>query len=235
MKGFNMRRILVAATFSIALGIIAVLLLTGCGGDTKVEQTQTPQIPGDSSETLDKRIEELKNMEMTVEIVEDGKSTSKWTQKAGSWRYDDPSDKSIYIIYNNQQKKTWTVSDDTAMETSGSTESSYAGFSPAMIMSVYSMMPRTGGSDDTWEYNIPGVGKLTMEMKGPQGLPTRMTIEDTQSGETNVTEFKYSNVGSVPDSTFELPANVKVTTVNGTGGSIPDTSTSMMPPAGGSS
>jgi hypothetical protein len=230
MRGKLMATIVVAV-----FGLMAMLLGAGCGGETKVEQPQVPDVPGvnaNGDDTLDKRIEELKKLEMTVEIVEDGKSTSKWTQKNGSWRYDDPNDKTSYIIYNNQKQKTWVVSGDQATETSGSSEASYAGFSPAMIMSVYAMMPRTGGTDDTWEYNIPGAGKLSMEMKGPQGLPSKMVVEDAQTGKTNVTEFKYTNVGSVQDSTFELPANVQITPVSG-GSTYPGgTSTGMMPSGG---
>jgi len=220
-----------------AIVLLAALVASGCGDEAKVEQTQTLDLSkaAGMGDTLDQRLDELKKLEMTVEVVEDGTVTSKWTQKNGSWRYDDPSDPTSYTIYNDQKKKTWVVSGDTAYETSGDSESSYAGFSPAMIMSVYAMMPRTGGSDDTWEYSIPGAGKLTMEMKGPQGMPTKISTEDAQTGEKSVIEFKYSNVDNVPDSTFELPANIQIVSGSGSDITVPGASTNMMPPTSGSS
>ena len=229
-------RIKLMVTFIVAaLGMTGLMLLGGCGGDSSSQQPQASgPAANNSGDTLDQRIEALKKMEMTVEMIENGKSSGKWSQKAGSWRWDDPTDKTSYMIYNNQKKKTWVVNGDTATETSGESESLIAGYNPALVMSIYSMMPRTGGSGDTWEFSIPGAGKLTMEMNGPNGLPTKMTDEDAQTGKTTVTEFVYSNVGNVPDSMFELPANVKVTAVDSSGITPGGTSTrgsgtSMMP------
>ncbi|MHB9053583.1 MAG: hypothetical protein ACYC5F_06300 [Thermoleophilia bacterium] len=231
-----MRKKLVATFIAVAFGLAALLIMSGCGGDdSSSQQPQMSGLPGSNTgDTLDKRIEQLKQMEMTVEMIDDGQSVGKWSQKAGSWRWDDPTDKTSYTIYNNQKKKTWIVNGGSATETSGNSEAMVAGYNPAMIMGVYSMMPRTGGSDNNWEFSIPGAGKLTMEMNGPNGLPTKMTEEDAQTGKTTVTEFVYSNVGSVPDSTFELPSNVQVTPTGGTGAggtSVPGMSTNIVTPS----
>ncbi|MCL4472440.1 MAG: hypothetical protein M1455_00660 [Actinobacteria bacterium] len=213
-----MRKKIAATIFAVALGLAVLLLMGGCGGDDSSSQQPHSGLAGiNTGDTLDRRLEQLKQMEMTVEVVNDGQSSGKWTQKAGSWRWDDPTDKTSYMIYNSQKKKTWVVSGNSATETAGDSESLVSGYNPAMIMGIYSMMPRTGGSDNTWEFSVPGAGKLTMEMNGPEGLPTKMTSEDAQTGKTTVTEFKYSNVGNVPDSTFELPANIEIIPAGGTG------------------
>ncbi len=228
-KRFLLKILLVVA------GLLALSLLAGCGGDTKVEQPQAPDVAGmmnGSGDSLDVRIENLKKKEMTVEMITDGQSGGKWTQKDGSWRYDDPSDKTSYVIYNAQKKKTWVVNGNTAIESSGDSAQLYAGMNPAMMLGVYSMMPKTGGTDNNWEFSIPGVGKMTMEMNGPDGLPSKMSSEDASTGKTTVTEFVFTNVGNIPSSTFDLPSNVTVTQ-SGSGtstGMMPGgTSTSMMP------
>jgi len=231
-----MRKQLVV-TISVAVaGFLALLLWTGCGDEKKVEQPLLPEIPSDVSsagDSMDKRIEELKKMEMTVEIIEDGKSTGKWSQKDNNWRWDDANDKASYMIYNDQQKKSWVVNGDTAVESSGA-DNPGSSFNPATMLSAFAYLPSTNQSGDTWEFNMPGAGKLTMEFKGPEGLPSMMTQEDT-SGKKTVTEFKYTNVGNVKASMFEMPSNVKMMSGPGTNtimvpGGTGTTSSSMMNP-----
>jgi len=212
----------------IVVGLLALLLLAGCGEEKKVEQPQLQDLANMSTSTedgLNQRLDDLKKMEMTVEMVEDGKSSGKWTQKDNNWRRDDANDKTSYMIYNDQQKKTWVVNGDTAIESSGA-DNSGTSFNPATMLSAFAYLPSTNRSGDTWEFNMPGSGKLTIEFKGPEGLPSLMTEEDT-SGKKTVTEFKYTNVGNVPASMFELPSSVKVMSGNSNG-----TSTIMVPPGG---
>ena len=203
-------------------GLMTLLVWTGCGGNDNAQQAQNLLNTatngaggGTASDTLASQIDQLKQLEMTVEIVENGKPHGKWSQKNGSWRWDDANDPTSYIIYNNQRQKTWVVTGDKAVESTGSADQSYAAFNPALILGAYAYFPRTGGSGDTWEYNVPGQGKLTIEFKGPNGLPSQMVIEDATAGTTDTTVFNYTNVGSVPDSLFELPSNVKTKSVDG--------------------
>ncbi len=215
----------------IVVGLLALLLLAGCGEEKKVEQPQLQDLANMSTSTedgLNKRLDDLKKMEMTVEMVADGQSSGKWTQKDNNWRWDDASDKTSYMIYNDQQKKTWVVNGDTAVESSGA-DNSGASFNPATMLSAFAYLPSTNRSGDTWEYNMPGAGKLTIEFKGPEGLPSLMTEEDT-SGKKTVTEFRYTNVGNVKASMFELPSNVKVMSGDSYG-----TNTVMVPDGTGTS
>lgn len=220
----------------IVVGLLALLLLTGCGEETKVETPQVEDIanmPTGMEDGLSKRLDDLKKMDMTVEMIADGQSSGKWTQKGNNWRWDDANDKTSFMIYNDQQKKTWVVNGDTAIESSGA-DSSGAAFNPATILSAFAYLPSTNRSGDNWEYNMPGSGKLTIEFKGPQGLPSTMSEEDT-SGKKTVTEFKYTNVGNVPASMFELPGNVTMMSGDGTnnimvpGGTGTSSSTMMNP------
>ncbi|MHB1325454.1 MAG: hypothetical protein ACYDGS_06740 [Thermoleophilia bacterium] len=213
----------------IIVGLLALLLLAGCGDEKKADQPQLQDLVNTSTSTedgLNKRLDDLKKMEMTVEMVEDGKSSGKWTQKDNNWRWDDANDKASYMIYNDQQKKSWVVNGDTAVESSGA-DNPGTSFNPATMLSAFAYLPSTNQSGDTWEFNLPGAGKLTMEFKGPEGLPSLMTQEDT-SGKKTVTEFKYTNVGNVKASMFEMPGNVKMM-------SGPGTNTIMVPGGTGTS
>lgn len=168
---------------------------------------------------------------MTVEIVENGKSQGKWTQGSdGSWRYQG-NDGTIFI-YNATQKKSWLVNGNTAYE-SPVAEASYEAFNPAMMLTAFSYLPQTGGSGDVREFGEPGQGKITIEFKGPNGLPSKVTEVDKQ-GKTTVTEFNYSDVGSVPESDFELPSGVSASTVPGAGGGVNPGGTNVPAPGGGS-
>lgn len=212
---------------SILTGVLLIVaLLVGCGEEKKEEAaSEVPDIPmpqestGDDS--LNKRIEELQTMEMTVEVVKDGESLVTWSQKDGNWRWQDPDNEDFYVIYNASQSKTWMVDNDMATEMSGGYQQ-YMGMNPASYLEIYAAMPgaRRG---DSWEYNMPGGGKLSMEFKGPEGMITKVATTDADNKETEVIEFKYSDVGSVSDSLFELPAGVTVQQMpSGMGISVPE-------------
>lgn len=195
--------------------LLATAVLSSCGGDEDGETTQTiPYVPvseeGSGEGSLDARIEALRQLELTVEVVTDGRSTVIWSQKAGSWRWEDPGDQETYVIHNASLNKTWSVSNGAASEIGDSAFQQYMGMSPASMLSLYAALPATSSDDDSWELNLPGKGSLSIEFKGPEGLPTRLTSADSATGETEVIEFRYTDVGSVPDSLFELPAGVQV-------------------------
>jgi len=231
---------LITAIIMLMAGLGAMVLLAGCGEEKSIEQPRMPDFSSTKAEDdLNKKIEELKKKEMSVEVLVDGKSQGKWTQDGkGSWRQDDPSSTSTYTIYNADKQKSWTVSGKTATEVDPSLMQMYEVSSPLLMLSAYSSfsnLPRTGGSDDVWEWNVPGLGALKIEFKGPDGVISKIISEDSTSGDS-VIEFKYTDVGSVPKSTFELPSDVTVDT-SGTGGfggsiTVPDasgTSTSTTP------
>jgi len=209
----------------IAAGVTALSVWAGCGGNDntqqvpEVNQMQTSAAASsEASDTLSKVIDDLKKADMTVEVINNGKNQGKWSQnKDGSWRWEN-EDKSVIVIYNAQKQKFWTINGSTAYEETQTTEAQYAAYNPVTIFSSFAYLPRTGGSNDTWEFNVPGTGKLTIEFKGPQGLPTKVVSEDHTTGETDVTEFIYTDVGSVPSSMFELPSGVTVVTSNSAGG-----------------
>ena len=215
-----------------ALGLLALLVWTGCGNDTTKAVEELKNLPDtltqiqQNMDQMSQKVDQFKSMEFTVETIEDGKTTTKWTQKNGSWRYDSPTDPTSYTIYNKQKNKTWIVSGDTAIESSGDTDLAAAIYNPVTALAVFALAPKTGGSDDVWQLGFGG-DSITIEFKGPEGLPTKLT--SVSSGDTKVTEYKYSNVGSVKDSTFDLPSNVKVTVSNNDG-----TVTVPTAPSGGS-
>lgn len=217
-----------------ALGLLLMLGAAGCGGsDTPQPEVSAPTLPSSAAnvqDDLNKRIEELKQKEMTVEVVDDGKSLGKWSQDGnGSWRSDDPQTATSYTIYNADKKKGWNVNGKSATEIDPDFMQAYELGSPLLLLSTYASfayIPRSGGTDDSWEWNVPGMGSLKIEFKGPEGLISRITADDPTSGST-VLEFKYTNVGSVPQSIFELPSDVTVDSSGLTG--ITGTSTSATP------
>lgn len=198
--------------------LLAALIWAGCG-DSKVD-TQAledlAKLPDTltnmeaNMDTMTKKMDDLSKKELTVETIENGKSTSKWSQKDGSWRYDDPNDSTSYTIYNKQKNKTWTVSSKTAIESSDNNDMAAIGYNPASMLGIYALVPKTGGSEDMWEFKM-GADAIIMEFKGPDGLPSKVSV--SSSGKETVTEFKYTNVGSVNSSIFELPSDVQVTSV----------------------
>ena len=223
-------------TILIAAVATALLLFAGgCGDDKPKAENQSPQdilnaVNNGSTDDFNKKIDELKKTPITVEIVQNGKSEGKWSQDGkGSWRYQSSDDSSIFI-FNADKNKFWTVSGDTAIESAGpENASSFEGMNPVTLMTAFAAFtyaPRTGGSDDVWEWDVPGHGKLSIELKGPQGLVSKVSSQNPGSSESDVTEFKYTDVGSVPASSFELPSGVTVQTMDSTGlGAIPGVST----------
>ncbi len=221
------------------MGGLAALAAAGCGGSSQPQAQNLPRAltsplssPGNgSSNALSQQVDALKKMAMTVEIVENGKSQGKWTQGSdGSWRYQSSEQGGTTFIYNASQKKSWLINGNSAYE-SPTAEASYEAFNPAMMLTAFAYLPQSGGSGDVREYNEPGQGKVTVEFKGPSGLPSKLTVVDKQ-GKTTVTEFNYSDVGSVPASDFELPSGVSVSTVPGTGGGVTPGGTNVPVPGG---
>ncbi|MFA5808890.1 MAG: hypothetical protein WC935_00955 [Thermoleophilia bacterium] len=198
--------------------LMAAIAWAGCGGDkvdtqaiedlAKLPDTLTQMEA--NMDTMSRKMDDLSKKELTVEVVEDGKTTSKWSQKDGSWRYDDPSNQTSYIIYNKQKNKTWSVDGKTAVEFSGDNGMAALGYNPVTMLGIYALVPKTGGTDDVWEFKM-GSDEIIIEFKGPDGLPSK--VSTTSSGKKTVTEFTYSNIGSVSSSIFELPANITVTSV----------------------
>jgi hypothetical protein len=217
----DMGKKLITAIIMLLAGLGAMVLLAGCGEEKSIEQPQIPDFSSTNAEdNLNQKIEELKKKEMSVEIVVDGQSSGKWTQDGkGSWRQDDASSSSSYTIYNADKKQGWVVSGKTATEIDPSSMQMYEVSSPLMLLSAYSSfssLPKTGGSDDVWEWNVPGLGSLKIEFKGPDGAISKITSNDSTSGDS-VIEFKYTNIGDVPKSTFELPSDVTVDSSGGNG------------------
>ena len=226
------------------LGLAVLLAADGCGGSSTVDSgtvNTRPGPPASAGDSLDQRIEAMKQMEMTVEIIEEGQAISgRWSQKGGSWRWESSKESNYYTIHNKALHKTWKVAvnpgstaldykiylgsevlqtgtlqpgEAVALKISGASESSVKAFDPAAMIGAFVMIPKTGGADDVWEIDVPEVGKISIEMKGPNGLPTKITNEDSRTGVTTTTQFVYSNIGNVPDSLFELPQNAKETTL----------------------
>ncbi|MDO8737050.1 MAG: hypothetical protein Q7K29_08230 [Thermoleophilia bacterium] len=237
-----MSKKLITAIIMLMAGLGALILLAGCGEEKTIEQPQVPDFSTTNAEAdLNAKINELKKKEMSVEVVTDGQSQGKWTQDGkGSWRQDDASSTSSYTIYNADQQKGWVVSGKTATEIDPSTMQMYEVSSPLLLLSAYSSfsaIPQTGGgSDDVWEWNVPGLGSLKIEFKGPDGAISKITSNDSTSGDS-VIEFKYTDVGNVSKSMFEQPSEVTEDSTGGNGFSggsvtVPDasgTSTSSLP------
>lgn len=218
----------------IAAGLVAVLALAGCGEEKVETQTQPEVVPSVPEGNLTQKLEQLKKSEMTVEIVADGKSLGKWSQNdKGSWRLDDPADPGVYTIYNAEQMKGWRVTGKTATEMDQTTAQFFQATGPQAGLGIYAAfasMPRTAGDTDVWEWtNVPNLGSLRIEFKGPGGLISKIVSETPAAGKTEL-DFNYSNVGDVPDSFFELPADVQVQS----GPSLPTMPTPTVPGGGGS-
>ncbi|MHB0866735.1 MAG: hypothetical protein ACYC6B_04095 [Thermoleophilia bacterium] len=228
------RKLMTIATI-FALTLLLMTGAAGCGdSDTPtVPEVSIPTMPGtpsDAQDDLAKRIDALKQKEMTVEVIDNGKSLGKWSQDGkGSWRSDDPDTTTSYTIYNADKKKGWSVNGKSATEIDPNFMQAYEMSSPLLLLSAYasfSNIPRTGGSDDTWEWNVAGMGSLKIEFKGPEGLISKIISDDSTSGST-VLEFTYTNVGKVSASLFELPGDVTVDSSGLSG--LSGTSTRAMP------
>lgn len=205
--------------FVIVLGSIVLAAWAGCGGDDEGETTSVAQddsasteasttasSSGDQSE-FEQRLADLEDVEATVTVIQDGVTEVIWSSKQGNWRWQDPNDESSYVIYNKDQDVIWIVDGDTAQELPGTGAEGMAwwGQNPAALITAFTEFSYGDIVDDVWEAQFP-MGKITIELKGPEGLPSKMTVE--QDDGTQVLEFEYTDVGSVPASLFELPAGV---------------------------
>ena len=209
------KMLLAGATITASAAL--VLATAGCGSSSPQPQAQNPQNAAAqaANSNLSQQLDALKKTQVTVQEVTNGQNSGKWTQGSdGSWRWDaqDGSNSST-MIYNASQNKTWTIDGNTATESSVAA-SAYAGFNPMTMLAAFAYLPQTSGSGDTREYDSNGE-KLTVELKGTNGLPSKVTSVDAQ-GKTNEWDFDYSDV---PSSTFDLPSGVQVQTVP----SIPNT------------
>lgn len=205
----------------VVLGVVVLVAWSGCGGDeegettssaheddTATEAVSTGGGSGDQSE-FEQRLAELENLEATVTVIKDGETEVIWSSKQGNWRWQDPNNESSYVIYNKDKDVLWIVEGNTAQELPGTGAEGMAwwGQNPAALITAFTEFSYGDIVDDVWEAQFP-MGKLTIELKGPEGLPSKMTVE--QDDETQVLEFEYTDVGSVADSLFELSSNVTV-------------------------
>lgn len=193
--------------------LLLVAWFSACGDeevstDTQLdEQVDTETTAPDSGD----RFDELANIEATVAVTVNGQNSVVWSQKDGSWRWQDPSDPENYVIYNAEQGKLWVVNDKGATESDqAGEESMYWGMGPSGMLSMYTMLPGGTMTDDTYEINVPGEGRIVVEFKGPEGLPSRFGIYDAANNEEESIIFTYTDVGNVSDDLFVLPADVTV-------------------------
>lgn len=222
---------------TVAMCLLLVAWLAACGGDdntanddTQLDETvSTETATTDGGDSSSDRFDELADIEATVTVTVNGETTVIWSQKNGNWRWQDPADPENYVIYNADEKKLWLVNAKVAMESTEAGEDSiYWGMGPSGMLGMYTMLPGGNMTGDTYEINVPGEGKVIVEFKGPEGLPSKFSVTDANGNEQESIIFDYSDVGNVDDDLFVLPADVTVeqmpdipTNVPG-GGSIPN-------------
>lgn len=218
------RRSMKSALKAVLLALLCILLFSwaiACGDEetdtTTADQQDEPaataaatdEDEGDGDET--DPFDAVSEIEATVEVTVNGETTVIWSQKDDHWRWQDPEDPESYVIYNADEDKLWVVNDKVAQESAQAGEDSmYWAQSPAGMLGLYRMIPGGTYSDDTFELSIPGEGKLVVEFKGPEGLPSSFTLFDASGNEEESITFQYSDVGNVPDDLFVLPADVTV-------------------------
>ncbi len=210
----------------VALSAAALAVLAGCGGDDSSTTADDQAGDGGAASSaasgsssggdsdFERRLAELESMEATITVKSDGKVESIWTSKGTNWRWDDPEDENSYVIYRGDENKFWVVDGNTASEysTGGSESQAWMGKNPAAMITAFTEFSFGDIKDDVWEARFP-MGSITIEFKGPEGLPTKMTVDS--DGDVQVVEFEYTNIGSVSDDLFELPSDVTVTVVPG--------------------
>lgn len=212
MTGRSTRIILVLA--------LSVLLLNwglACGDeeeattDSKLDEPVTTETAGDDGAGSEDPFAAVEDIEATVEVTVNGETTVVWSQKDGSWRWQDPQDPESYVIYNADEGKMWVVNDKVALESEeAGDDTMYWGMSPAGMLGMYTMLPGGTMTDDTFEINVPGAGRVVVEFKGPQGLPSKFVTYDASGAEEESIEFEYTDVGNVSDDLFVLPPDVVV-------------------------
>lgn len=196
--------------------LLLVAWLSACGDEDVSTDTQLdePVTTETSSSDSGNRFDALADIEATVEVTVNGESTVIWSQKAGSWRWQDPSDPGNYVIYNAEQGKLWMVDDKVATESDQAGEdSTYWGMGPSGMLGMYTMLPGGNMTDDTYEINVPGEGKVIIEFKGPEGLPSKFGTYDAAGNEEESIVFTYTDVGDVSDDLFVLPEDVTVESI----------------------
>ncbi|RJQ43769.1 MAG: hypothetical protein C4534_07475 [Gaiellales bacterium] len=197
--------------------LMLVIWVVACGEeekattDSQLDEPVTTETAEDD-ENADDPFASVENIEATVTVAVDGEVTVIWSQKDGSWRWEDPKDPESYVIFNKEEGKLWVVSDKVAMESDAAAgeETMYWGMGPAGILGLYAAMPGTATDDDTYEISVPGEGRVVLELKGPQGLPSRFVTYDASGNEEQSIVFEYSDVGDVPDDLFVLPSDVTI-------------------------
>ena len=135
--------LIIAAT---ALTLMVMLAWAGCGGQDSGTTTEdnAATVAADTAEgtgsgtssDFESQMSDLEDLEATVDVSQNGEMLVTWSQKDGSWRWQDPTDKSSYVIYNDIQDKLWIVDGDTATESSGvgAQGQSWWGMSPAAMI-----------------------------------------------------------------------------------------------------
>lgn len=219
-----------------SLCLLLAAWLSACGGDEAVSTdtqldepvtTETDSTNGNGGDS-NNRFDELADIEATVEVIVNGESTVIWSQKDGNWRWQDPQDPESYVIYNDEAGKLWVVNNKVATESDEAGEDSmYWGMGPSGMLGMYTMLPGGTMNDDTYEINVPGEGKIVVEFKGPQGLPSKFSTIDASGNAEESIVFEYTDVGNVSDDLFVLAADVTIQTMPDIpsvpgGGSMPE-------------
>jgi hypothetical protein len=177
--------------------LLAVVTLAGCGGRAMVTRTfmATP------TRDIDGIVSDLENIEATIEVSQNGRTTVIWSQKNGSWRWEDPDDPEHYVIYDGERGKAWEVRAGSASEITG-TEGVWKARSPASFLGRFRIFIGSV-TEDRVQFRYP-LGKITIEFLGPRNLPSKMVMEE-EGSETKILEYTYHDVGDVPDGMFSPP------------------------------
>ncbi|GBE57840.1 hypothetical protein BMS3Abin01_00766 [bacterium BMS3Abin01] len=182
--------------------LLALMAWAGCGGQDTVTRTYKATQPRDIESVLN----DLDNLQATVEVSQNGQTIVTWSQKDGSWRWQDPDDPDHYVIYNADMGTAWEVQGGSASVVTG-TEGLWKAKNPSSFMRNYTLSsgPISG---EKVEIKYP-FGIITVEFLGPKNLPSKMVIEE-EGVETKVLEYTYTDIDDVPDSMFELPPDVVI-------------------------
>lgn len=193
-------------TAIICTGILVVFALAGCGGDsttTKSGSTSSGGQGGNAAVRTDYQWTEIfEQMEATVEVTATDGIHFTYSQKNGNWRWKNEA-VDMTEVYNKALNVTWTVIGGRVTDTPG--DGGGPDLSPMLVFAPLEFTVPDSRSGNVLTYEITGGGKATVELNGPNELPSKLTIDTPPAG-PRVIDFKYSNVGSVPDSLFQRPA-----------------------------
>lgn len=166
---------------------------------------------GDGDGEGDDPFGSVADLEATVTVIVNGETNVTWSQKDNNWRWQDPADPESYVIFNGDEGKLWVVNDKVAMESEQSGEDSvYWTQSPAGMLGIYQMLPGGSITDDKFEISVPGEGRIVIELKGPEGLPSKFSTFDASGTEEESIIFEYTDVGNVSDDLFVLSSDVTI-------------------------